>query len=225
MLKQIPRVPHSGFFVDCYPLWLFYARDFLPILDHMYTARISLVSVILICAQMITVAQKESDHVPIIAHHLGGVQEYRTSDGDWADLVTDTHAYEIELAPKWKESIGQALWYAIQTDRKAGIVLILRQDSDFKYLQKLQSTIDHNGLTDKMDVLVYPMDFPSATYLAPQDQRSNGHHENSLNGEGQYWLSTNSKKRHNASCRWYQKSKGRPCGPSEGKAAGCCGGR
>ena len=39
-----------------------------------------------------------------------------------------------------------------------------------------------------------------------------------------YWLTTSSGVRHNSSCRWYEKSKGRPCGPNEGKACKICGG-
>ena len=39
-----------------------------------------------------------------------------------------------------------------------------------------------------------------------------------------YWLNTNSNKRHNHHCPNYRKTRGRPCGPNEGQAAGCCGG-
>ena len=39
-----------------------------------------------------------------------------------------------------------------------------------------------------------------------------------------YWLSTNSKVRHNKRCRNYRKVKGRPCGPDEGRPCGICGG-
>lgn len=39
-----------------------------------------------------------------------------------------------------------------------------------------------------------------------------------------YWLSTSSGLRHNSRCRYFRNSKGRTCGPSEGKACGICGG-
>ena len=45
---------------------------------------------------------------------------------------------------------------------------------------------------------------------------------NSVEGGG-YWLSSTGK-RHNSRCRYYKKSKGRPCGPSEGVACKICGG-
>jgi FtsZ-binding cell division protein ZapB len=39
-----------------------------------------------------------------------------------------------------------------------------------------------------------------------------------------YWITTSSGVRHNSSCRYYQNSKGRACGPNEGRACKICGG-
>lgn len=42
---------------------------------------------------------------------------------------------------------------------------------------------------------------------------------------GGYWLNSRSRIRHNSSCRWFgDTSRGRPCGPDEGKPCGICGG-
>lgn len=42
---------------------------------------------------------------------------------------------------------------------------------------------------------------------------------------GGHWLNSGSGVRHNSTCRWYgQTSRGRPCGPDEGKPCGICGG-
>ena len=38
-----------------------------------------------------------------------------------------------------------------------------------------------------------------------------------------FWLSEG-EKRHNATCRYYRTSKGKPCGPNEGEACKVCGG-
>ena len=57
---------------------------------------------------------------------IGGQLEVRLEDGTRCDLLTDTHAYEVEAASNWKEAIGQSLHYALVTDRKAGIILITR---------------------------------------------------------------------------------------------------
>lgn len=40
-----------------------------------------------------------------------------------------------------------------------------------------------------------------------------------------YWLNTKSNVRHNSKCKWYRNTKeGRPCGATDGKACGQCGG-
>lgn len=39
-----------------------------------------------------------------------------------------------------------------------------------------------------------------------------------------YWLTTSSNTRHNSKCRYYQKTKGRACGPNDGKPCKICGG-
>ena len=41
---------------------------------------------------------------------------------------------------------------------------------------------------------------------------------------GDYWLTTSSGIRHNSKCRYYKKSKGRPCGANEGRPCKKCGG-
>ncbi len=50
------------------------------------------------------------------------------------------------------------------------------------------------------------------TTKSPADQTQN------------YWLTTASNVRHNSKCRYYQKTKGRPCGPNEGTPCKICGG-
>ncbi len=48
-----------------------------------------------------------------------------------ADCLTETHAIEFNFSNKWAESIGQSMFYALQTGKRAGIVLI--QDSPRDY--------------------------------------------------------------------------------------------
>ncbi len=40
----------------------------------------------------------------------------------------------------------------------------------------------------------------------------------------EYWLTSSSRKRHNSSCRYYQSSNGKPCGPEDGIPCKICGG-
>ena len=68
-----------------------------------------------------------------------GVMEYKLPDYTRVDCLTNTHAIEFDFAPKVYESIGQALYYSIQANKKAGIVLIIENpDTDFKYVKRLK---------------------------------------------------------------------------------------
>jgi len=60
--------------------------------------------------------------------------------------VTDTHAIEFDFGDLWSEAVGQSAYYAIQTGKKAGIVLILEPVKDRKYCIWLNTTIEHFNL-------------------------------------------------------------------------------
>ena len=48
-----------------------------------------------------------------LAHEWGGVPEHRTFDGSRVDILTETHAWEVEWIKKWPEAIGQALYLSL----------------------------------------------------------------------------------------------------------------
>ena len=49
------------------------------------------------------------------------------ADGSRCDVLTPSTAFEVEWAKKWKESIAQALWYSMLSDRAPGVALLLRK--------------------------------------------------------------------------------------------------
>jgi len=67
-------------------------------------------------------------------------------------------------------------------------------------------------------------DRTSTRSSARQSMVSQGESDRPESDSGGYWLTTSSGRRHNASCRYYNSSKGRPCGPNEGTACKVCGG-
>jgi hypothetical protein len=85
------------------------------------------------------------------ADKIGGETEVRAADGTRVDILTDVHAIEVDFGDKWAEAVGQSLYYAFQFNRKAGIVLILEDASDYKYLIRLNSVIEQFDLP--IDVL------------------------------------------------------------------------
>ena len=75
------------------------------------------------------------------AHY--GQTEVVMPDRTRVDCVTATHAIEFDFGTKWAESLGQSLYYSLQTGKRAGIVLILERPEDRKFFIRLNSTILH----------------------------------------------------------------------------------
>lgn len=67
----------------------------------------------------------ESYYQDIAAKKYNGQAEVTMPDGTRCDLVTEKHAIEVDFADKWAQAIGQSLNYAFQSNRRAGILLIL----------------------------------------------------------------------------------------------------
>lgn len=78
--------------------------------------------------------------------HCKGSKEHVLHDRTRVDCLTDSHAIEYDFGRKWAEAIGQSLGYAFETNKKAGIVLILESRKDLKYWIKLNSIIEHYRL-------------------------------------------------------------------------------
>jgi len=75
-----------------------------------------------------------------------GDQEVILPDKTRADCITRSHAVEVEFAKKWAESVGQSLFYSLQTNKRGGIVLIIESTDDLRYWYRLNSTIQHFNL-------------------------------------------------------------------------------
>jgi hypothetical protein len=73
---------------------------------------------------------------------IGGRTEVTLTDMSRCDCLTNTHAVEVDFANKWHEAIGQSLHYALQTGKKAGIMIILISDFDKLKVKKLKSVIE-----------------------------------------------------------------------------------
>ena len=79
-----------------------------------------------------------------------GSQEVLLSNHRRVDCITEDYAVEIEFAQKWHQAVGQALDYGMLTDKKPGIVLILRNTKDHHYLKQLEEIIEHYKLPIKL---------------------------------------------------------------------------
>ena len=152
--------------------------------------------------------QGESFYMHIIHQYLGGEKEVKVQNGR-IDILNDEYAIEVDFAKKWKEAIGQSIWYALNTNKKAGIVLIRKGDYDTYHFQ-LYTALEYAGLSDKIKVWLYPDDFPNCKSLEEDFQ-------------GKLWLNTSRNTRHNSKCASFANTKrGRFCTASEGRACGSC---
>jgi hypothetical protein len=79
-----------------------------------------------------------------------GAMDVRMADGGTADCIASTHVAMLQFAPKWGEAIGPALYYSLLTGKKAGIVLIIKEQSDLEHWKRLNTTIEHFQLPIKL---------------------------------------------------------------------------
>ena len=71
---------------------------------------------------------------------VSGQVEYKLPDRLRVDCLTDAHAYEADCADGSKvyESIRQSLYYAAETGKKPGILLLVRKKNSDKHIRKVK---------------------------------------------------------------------------------------
>lgn len=77
------------------------------------------------------------------AQHQGQVEVVlpdRTRCDCIATIDGVAYAIEVDFGEKRAEGLGQALYYAVQTGKTPGIVLILENEKDYKYFIRLNTT-------------------------------------------------------------------------------------
>lgn len=95
---------------------------------------------------LITISQVRAERSPFSEDYynrlwcaeIGGVPEYRLPDKKRVDCLTDRVAYEADWGKKWAESIGQSLAYGVATDRRSGILLLIRNKKDIENLNYIK---------------------------------------------------------------------------------------
>lgn len=107
-------------------------------------------SAILLTVMLLTFTTAEAKHLNSERYYqerdCKGQVEVTLPGRSRCDCITKTHAIEYEFASKWAEAIGQSLFYALQTNKEAGIALIIEKESDYRFWIRLNSTIEHHEL-------------------------------------------------------------------------------
>ena len=87
--------------------------------------------------------EKERFYSDKFCKEMSGKADYILQDKSRVDCLTETHAFEVDWADGMKvyEAIGQSLYYASQTGKKPGILLLIRKDNSEKHIRKVQEVI------------------------------------------------------------------------------------
>ena len=82
----------------------------------------------------------------------GGSAEVRLQDRTRVDCLTQERAVEADFADKWYEAVGQAIHYAILTERQPAVLLIIELKDQCRYLDALVRAVIHTRVMigDKM---------------------------------------------------------------------------
>jgi len=76
--------------------------------------------------------KNEVENSKLIADKSQWETEVVMDDGSRCDILTDTHAVEVEWATKWKEAPAQAVLYGIFTGKKPKVILLTKNKTKEK---------------------------------------------------------------------------------------------
>lgn len=89
----------------------------------------------------------ESDYNDYWCKGQNGVREFETIDGSRVDCLLPCYAVEGERAYKWKEAVGQSLFYGIQTQRQPAILLIIENSQkEQRYIKRANKVAARYGI-------------------------------------------------------------------------------
>lgn len=81
----------------------------------------------------------ELHYAAILARQWNGQTEVRLPDNTRCDIVTSTHAIEVDWAEKWSEGIGQSLFYGLMLGKRPGLILLVDDPaSDQRFIDRAQ---------------------------------------------------------------------------------------
>ncbi len=104
-------------------------------------------------SQTQTTRQKEVYYQDKFATIMHGATSVTLYDKTEVDILNDTFAIEVDFSEKWAESIGQSLYYAEMTNRKADVLLVVNGNLDERFIRRLMT------VAVKKDITVWLMDY------------------------------------------------------------------
>ena len=86
-------------------------------------------------------AGAERDHQVPWCEARDGEAEHTLPDRTRVDCLTARYAVEVDWGRKWAQGLGQALHYAAETGRGPGVLLILEDPDEIRFVVRLARTV------------------------------------------------------------------------------------
>lgn len=97
------------------------------------------------CAGRNYTFEHEKDYQKYWCDKEGGKIEYRLNDMTRVDCLLPKYAVEVDWDYKWAEGVGQAQYYAKETGRKPGLLLITSKDGE-RYVRRAEISGKYSNL-------------------------------------------------------------------------------
>ena len=96
----------------------------------------------------------EREEVQRLAPKYEAEVEFRLWDGTRVDMLTADYAIEADWSHKWAEAIGQSLYYAALTDKKPGIILLVKSTADeARFIYRCQTVCQKHDIRLWIEIL------------------------------------------------------------------------
>lgn len=107
-------------------------------IPHPLELTIAIAFIVLLFAGV--VVGSEAEEVERLAAKYGAEVEVPLWDSTRVDLLSASHAWEVDYSYKWAEGCGQALYYGLVTGKKPGLILLVRDiNRERRYVYRAQS--------------------------------------------------------------------------------------
>ena len=97
-----------------------------------------------------TYAVSEAEYQKEWCAKRNGEIDYKTQEGSTVDCLTDNYSIEFDFAKKWVQAMKKSRHQSLSTGKAPGVVLILQNSADEKYLFKLREVVEKRRLGIKI---------------------------------------------------------------------------
>ena len=97
------------------------------------------------CSAKYSGPKNEKYYQSIWCDQRGGRTEYVLDDATRVDCLLPEYAVEVDWGEKWAEGVGQAQYYARETRRKPGLLLIIGKGEE-RFIERAKRSGEYSDL-------------------------------------------------------------------------------